>query len=390
MSRTKTKLSAVQSGLTAVMDIASEFRKRKLFRAKWFQPKKATSTAGPAEHEHADHPGTIAGPPYSHDSRGRSYPDDVDLEELRRSDPEGFRRHWAALERRVEAVEGSVGLNFDHLRTTGRPSAVYSHDRTDSGVSSVDETLQPSAKWKGKAKVSEIDPYDRLYLGSLQAIKKQTFELNNKHGEEHTHDSGSMPGTSRAPAFEAVTRDCVVCTNELSVLEFPIKSATSACNHSIQACKGCLSSWLASELADKGHVSLTCPECSKALTYEDVQRAASRKTFAMYDRLTAQAALAELPGFAWCLAPRCGNGQLNERQSYDNFMRCAACKYSQCVHHCVAWHWHETCEEYDYRVRGQKATDDEAKTQAMLDDVSKLCPGPGCKWRLQKNAGCDQ
>jgi hypothetical protein len=33
--------------------------------------------------------------------------------------------------------------------------------------------------------------------------------------------------------------------------------------------------------------------------------------------------------------------------------------------------------------------DEDAATEAMLDTISKICPGKDCAWRIQKSDGCD-
>jgi hypothetical protein len=262
---------------------------------------------------------------------------------------------------------------------------------TDDGFA--DNQAQPSPKRKGKARATKIEAVDQQKpLAGLEDVMRRLIEIDEEYNRERTHDCGPTP-SRRLPTEDpltAITRDCAICTDELFVLDFPVGNATSKCKHPVRSCKDCLNAWLTSELADKGHESLTCPECSKELSYEDVRRALSREAFAMYDRLKTKDALADLPYFAWCLNPKCGNGQLNEEPAQVGFMRCAACKYEQCLHHRVEWHWHESCEEYDHRVNRRKANEEEAKTLAMLEDVSKPCPGPGCKWRLQKIDGCDQ
>ncbi|KAK3114672.1 hypothetical protein LTR53_006758, partial [Teratosphaeriaceae sp. CCFEE 6253] len=103
--------------------------------------------------------------------------------------------------------------------------------------------------------------------------------------------------------------------------------------------------------------------------------------------LATRMALGSLHDFAWCLKPNCGNGQLNPEN--NNYMHCQHCHYKQCLKHNVPWHTGETCDQYEYRTFGMQAEEEEKKTQAMLDEVSKKCPGDKCGWRIQKTDGCD-
>ncbi|KAK4495788.1 hypothetical protein PRZ48_013056 [Zasmidium cellare] len=183
-------------------------------------------------------------------------------------------------------------------------------------------------------------------------------------------------------------RECVCCGDEKEPSSFPPHPPTYTCTHSSQTCTDCLQTWITSEFTSKGTTDLPCPECSETLSYDDVHRAATSKTFLAYERLLTRNTLGAIPDFSWCLNPAgCDSGQ--ENTSNNNYMECVVCKYKQCLHHACAWHVDETCEQYDYRVSGDKSRDEEKATAAMLDEVSKVCPGKGCGWRIQKVDGCE-
>lgn len=182
-------------------------------------------------------------------------------------------------------------------------------------------------------------------------------------------------------------RDCTVCGDSKDPLEYPIKTATYRCDHPSNICVDCMHSWLASEFENKGCDGIKCPECPETLSYADVQRSASVQTFQAYDSLTARNAMNASDEFAWCLASGCNSGQLNIDN--NSFMDCVTCGYKQCLLHKVPWHTGETCEAYEYRTSGAKAREEERKTEAMLEGISKKCPGEGCGWRIQKLDGCD-
>lgn len=182
-------------------------------------------------------------------------------------------------------------------------------------------------------------------------------------------------------------RECVVCGDTKDPLDFPVKAPTPGCRHPSRLCSQCLQSWVASELDSKGSEGIKCPECPQILQYADVRQAASQETFRIYDNLTTRNALSTLTEFAWCLNPQCGSGQLNIQS--QNYMECASCRFKQCLRHKGAWHTGETCEQYEYRSSGAKARADEAKTEATLKTMSKLCPNKKCGWRIEKIGGCE-
>ncbi|KAK3679265.1 hypothetical protein LTR78_000826 [Recurvomyces mirabilis] len=223
------------------------------------------------------------------------------------------------------------------------------------------------------AETSPLDSDDEENRLEAQRLQKQLEE----EAEEE----------ARLAAARKPERDCNVCGEIKDVFDFPAKAPASKCEHHATTCVECLESWMASEFETKGTESLKCPECPSILEYEDVQRAASSNTFLAYDKMATRNALSALDEFAWCLGPSCDNGQLNPEN--NNFMDCASCGYKQCLKHKVPWHKNETCDQYDYRTSGKKAKDEEAKTEAMLNTMSKQCPNKKCGWRIEKTGGCE-
>nr|POE50722.1 e3 ubiquitin-protein ligase rnf19a [Quercus suber] len=233
----------------------------------------------------------------------------------------------------------------------------------------------------GKHRVSEFGKQISEALEARKSKKEKSEDPAKVHEElgdlEEAYAAGEV----------AKLQDCNICGDGKWPFEFPIKAPSSKCHHEPTTCIECLESWMAAEVETKGSNGLKCPECPAVLQYEDIQRAASSSAFDTYERLLTRSALAALGDFAWCLNPKCGSGQENPEN--NNYMACAACGYKQCLTHRCEWHSNETCAQYEYRTSGQAARDEEAKTEAMLDDISKKCPGPGCGWRIQKISGCD-
>ena len=200
---------------------------------------------------------------------------------------------------------------------------------------------------------------------------------------------GEVEATSSMPEWPLVSDDqeCVVCGDSKAMHDYPESPPTPRCSHKAQTCTECLQAWMASEIETKGCQGIKCGECPELLDYADVQRASSDHTFSTYDMLTVRSALGNLEDFGWCLNPGCGFGQENIDNS--NFMHCKGCDYKQCLHHRIPWHTDETCDAYDYRTSGGQAREDERKTEAMIDSVSKMCPNAGCGLRIEKLDGCD-
>ncbi|KAI7221474.1 hypothetical protein KC333_g1702 [Hortaea werneckii] len=288
----------------------------------------------------------------------------------------------------------------------------------DSGPNAIITSREPNHRWKGKSPVidqpeshsegaiclghllarsasierdiasqllAEADP--SLHLREMYAQIRLFQESAVRWQQEQDERKCVVARSERMAAERARSRDCVVCDDTKEPLDFPVKTPTPGCRHPPRLCTQCLQSWIASELDSKGCEGIKCPECPQTLQYADVRQAASQETFKAYDTLATRNALSTLAEFAWCLNPQCGSGQLNIQN--QNFMDCASCRFKQCLRHKVAWHMGETCEQYEYRSSGAKARADEAKTEATLKTMSKLCPNKQCGWRIEKTGGCE-
>jgi hypothetical protein len=174
--------------MAAPYEIRTTYRKRKFPRPSWFRSKNTPSAADLALAEEFDLLDEIDNlrPTRSEPVHEDPVPEDADIEELRRLNPEEFRRRWNALENRVRVAEGMVDIRPDRLRTAGRPSVKESNERVDSGLSLPNDDLtdkdlvddvfanknltdngvadnqaQPNPRWKGKARPERPRPRPR-------------------------------------------------------------------------------------------------------------------------------------------------------------------------------------------------------------------------------------
>ena len=119
---------------------------------------------------------------------------------------------------------------------------------------------------------------------------------------------------------------------------------------------------------------------------------ASQETFiddkiARYEWLLIKRLYQSETEFRECLSPLC-----NYAAIYTNIIsdyRCHACRYRMCFRCDVPWHEGQTCAMYQ-RLRkdqGTKENDTEA-SEREITRISKQCPNPKCRIRIEKGDGC--
>ncbi|KAI5201139.1 hypothetical protein E4T39_05321 [Aureobasidium subglaciale] len=147
-------------------------------------------------------------------------------------------------------------------------------------------------------------------------------------------------------------RDCTVCCDSFHPLTFPAKPPSSDCTHKSEVCPACLLEWVDTKIKDNARRAIACPQCTKILSHHDVRRACDPETFESYDKFAMLTVVDEIRDFHWCLRSGCTGGQEVLEASQD-YMKCHACDYEQCLHHKMAWHASETCKQYDKRFANQ-------------------------------------
>ncbi|KAM3421609.1 hypothetical protein BST61_g1996 [Cercospora zeina] len=242
------------------------------------------------------------------------------------------------------------------------------------------EINQRQQEWNNRLKAIAIRKEREL-----QRIRQE--ELDRQHALELQREEEARIAAEDAERNRP--RGCICCGDDKAPLEFPARPTTLSCEHDNNTCTDCMRTWLATEFETKGTEDLKCPECPCKLEYDDILAHATQETFASYEKMLTRNALSQLDEFAWCLSATCDSGQINVADVFGSYMDCAACGYKQCLTHKAPWHTGETCLQYEYRTSGAKAKEEERATEAMLDTVSKRCPGPDCGWRIQKIDGCD-
>jgi hypothetical protein len=75
-----------------------------------------------------------------------------------------------------------------------------------------------------------------------------------------------------------ILRMCTVCAEETSIDNFPVRP-TLWCSHESNTCRGCVSSWILSQLETAGWERLRCPDCPEPLSSSDIQELANTDVF---------------------------------------------------------------------------------------------------------------
>ncbi|KAJ8067289.1 hypothetical protein OCU04_004647 [Sclerotinia nivalis] len=135
-------------------------------------------------------------------------------------------------------------------------------------------------------------------------------------------------------------------------------------------------------LMSEGKHILKCPICSQDLELWFIQLHCTKAMFTKYCDLALQHYSRSQADFNWCLASKCGSGQIH--QGGNARMVCVSCKASTCVHHQLPWRDGLTCAEFDDSGREQWA--EEKKSLEKVQKTTVACPR--CRAPIEKNGGC--
>ncbi len=186
-----------------------------------------------------------------------------------------------------------------------------------------------------------------------------------------------------------------------TVLEYPTHDH-QRCTHSLDTCRQCVAKHIAQNLNDGRFERIACPQCDRALEYDEIQSLCPEDIFKLhvthrvpvtlrltrtcrYDKRVLFHTLGKLPNFRWCLSPHCGSGQV-----YDDVdrafpcVRCQDCQFQMCFYHERPWHDGSTCDEYDSLLR--YGDPKYRETQETIEEKTKGCPK--CNVRIEKGPGC--
>lgn len=131
-------------------------------------------------------------------------------------------------------------------------------------------------------------------------------ETESRLGDPSVEQVARLQASKMKKIRDKVTSDlyhCSICYETKQMLEF---HAIASCSHP-PVCGVCLGLHIGEEINGKGKSLLRCPAegCSSPLTFEDVQRCASRENFGRYNHLATMRYLEDLPEFLTCTRAGC-------------------------------------------------------------------------------------
>ena len=221
-------------------------------------------------------------------------------------------------------------------------------------------------------------------------------------------------------AAAAAKYPCFSCATDRVSRLFPDYNPSPDCEHLINTCKTCLRRWVDTNIenatfttdGEDGKVfGIKCPhpECEGIMRNVNVEMTVTKKTYQRFVELERKHIGDTTPGWRWCLAPGCKEGQVHEspivpeqpqpkrrkvksglfKKSEDqpsaepDICTCHSCGVKACVTCDRPWHEGETCAQYQARTKDRLEEEDQAiKT---IRRVTKSCPG--CGKRIEKNGG---
>lgn len=289
--------------------------------------------------------------------------------------------------------------------------------------------MAPSAATRNHAAAAQPQPLRRSARFQTAAAAQAPPKPNNEFRVLKT--------TKRKPE----RYDCTTCDRNLSASSFPKYLPTDKCKHLINTCKACTKTHIAMMMDSVTYDKLACPECPELLTNADVKQHAAKDAYKRYDELERRGISEKVPGWRWCLNPKCRGGQVHEsllaqqdptkqgsatagakkdekakgkepqtkrpskakkivrffvdlkskgpvdEKDQQDIFTCKTCGHRACVPCDRPFHDGETCTQYKARLGQAEAEANSEKSQKTIEKYCKPCPT--CQKKIEKNGGCD-
>ncbi|KAL9072868.1 MAG: hypothetical protein Q9157_004933, partial [Trypethelium eluteriae] len=118
------------------------------------------------------------------------------------------------------------------------------------------------------------EPQTQLHSDAMLSKRQEILdhELSLKLQQEEEEEHQRQQEQSR-------TKTCIICTDDLHVLDFHVQPPTSRCAHPVETCHNCLQHWVEMEFDTNGWEHIKCPQCPELLHHADMLAAAEPDLF---------------------------------------------------------------------------------------------------------------
>lgn len=186
--------------------------------------------------------------------------------------------------------------------------------------------------------------------------------------------------SAKATTMAPTKLECITCQDDTKTAEdFPSRPPTSECRHPIRSCKICLEAWITTEIDDAVYIpdafkfGIAYPDdYSCAMRNLDIRAATTAATYLRFDHAERRHIAANMPGWRWCMNPRCDAGDVRVYST---------CGARACVPCDRPYHDGENCEAYQARVD----MGDGEEVHEKIEQISVPCPH--CGTRILRRIG---
>ncbi|EKD12230.1 ring finger protein [Drepanopeziza brunnea f. sp. 'multigermtubi' MB_m1] len=179
--------------------------------------------------------------------------------------------------------------------------------------------------------------------------------------------------------------ECCVCMELFHSDHLP--AVTSVCTHEPKVCPDCIAQSIDAQIPQVAWDQIQCPVCPEPLPFDEVKKWASTEAFEQYDKKSLMSVFRNFPSLIMCLGPGCDSGQIHDGEHDQPIMTCNNCQFKTCYTHKMPWHSGQTCAGYEYEREKRMAQ--EAASDRVIAETTKVCGNPECGARIEKNGGCD-
>jgi hypothetical protein len=135
------------------------------------------------------------------------------------------------------------------------------------------EELSTSDKRPKKKEAPKKQKSGNIKRSKAEGSNTKHKSINRKDSHHHHHYD---------PQLKKEKRECIVCTETLSLQRFPDRPPTRTCKHPVNVCRKCLRTWLTSESNTKMFDDMKCPVCSTTLQKADMRDFAPKDIYKRY------------------------------------------------------------------------------------------------------------